>query len=63
MIVGEINYSETKLEFIKLDETEFLEKEINCTEINSVEELIEKINEIEIQENKGCRTNMRQPCF
>ena len=52
MIVGEINNNENKLEFIKLDETEFVEKEINCTEINSVEELIEKINEIKIEENK-----------
>jgi len=52
MVVGEINSEENKLEFIKLDETEFVEEEINCTEINSVEELIEKINEIKIQENK-----------
>jgi len=52
MVVGEINTSENKIEFIKLDETEFVEKEINCTEINSTEELVEKINEIEIEENK-----------
>ena len=52
MVVGEINSTENKIEFIKLDETEFVEKQINCTEINSIEELVEKINEIEIQENK-----------
>lgn len=52
MVVGEINVNENKLEFIKLDETEFVEKELNCTEINSIEELIEKINEIKIEENK-----------
>ena len=52
MVVGEINKNEKKLEFIKLDETEFVEKEINCTEINSIEELIEKINEINIEKNK-----------
>ena len=52
MVVGEINYLGNKLEFIKLDETEFVEKELNCTEINSIEELIEKINEINIEENK-----------
>ena len=52
MVVGEINKTENKLEFIKLDETEFVEKEINCTEINSIEELIEKINEINIEKNK-----------
>ncbi len=52
MIIGEINTTENKLEFIKLDETEFVELEISCTEINSIEELIEKINEIKIEENK-----------
>ena len=52
MIVGEIDKKENKLEFIKLDETEFLEIEINCTEINSEEELVEKINSIKIEENK-----------
>lgn len=52
MIVGEINSNENTLKFIKLDETEFVEIELNCTEINSEEELIEKINEIKIEENK-----------
>lgn len=52
MVVGEINSLENKIEFIKLDETEFVEAEINCMEINSIEELIEKINEIKIEENK-----------
>ena len=52
MVVGEINKTENKLEFIKLDETEFAELELDCTEINSEEELIEKINEIKIEKNK-----------
>lgn len=52
IIAGEINLAQNKLEFIKMDETEFVEYEINCTEINSIEELIEKINEIKIEENK-----------
>ena len=52
MVVGEITKDENKLEFIKLDETEFVEQEMDCTEINSEEELIEKINEIKIEENK-----------
>lgn len=52
MVVGEINSTENKLEFIKLEETEFIEMELNCTEINSIEELAEKINEIKIEENK-----------
>jgi len=37
MVVGEINSQGNKLEFIKLDESEFIEQEINCTEINSIE--------------------------
>lgn len=52
MVVGEITDKGNELKFIKLDETEFTEQELNCTEINSVEELIEKINEIKIEENK-----------
>ena len=52
MVVGEINKNENELKFIKLDATEYVEKEINCTEINSIEELIEKINEINIEKNK-----------
>ena len=52
MIVGEITKRENKIEFIKLDETEFVEYELDCTEIQSIEELIEKINNIKIEENK-----------
>lgn len=52
MVVGEINLEKNKLEFIKLDETEFTEVELNCTEIISLEELVEKINEIKIENNK-----------
>lgn len=52
MVTGEITKTENKLEFIKLDETEFVEIELNCTEINSIEELVEKINEIEIEKSK-----------
>ncbi len=52
MVVGEITKNVTELNFIKLDETEYVEREINCTDINSIEELIEKINEINIEQNK-----------
>ncbi len=52
MIAGEITKQENKIEFIKLDETEFVEYELDCTEIQSIEELIEKINNIKIEENK-----------
>lgn len=52
MIVGEIEKNKTKIEFIPLDETYFEERELDISEINSEEELIEKINEIKIQKNK-----------
>ena len=52
MIVGKITKQGNKTEFMKLDETEFVEYELDCTEIQSIEELIEKINNIKIEENK-----------
>lgn len=50
----EINIEKGKLEkkLIPLDEKEFIKKEINVQEINSTEELIEKIENIQIEENK-----------
>lgn len=51
MVTGEITKWGNKLEFIKLDETEFVKQELNCTELNSIEEIIEKINTLELNEN------------
>ena len=45
-------FSNNKLEFIKLDELEFKKQELDCTELNSIEEIIEKINSINLEENK-----------
>ena len=49
----DINLEKNKLEinFEKLDDTEFKEININISEIFSEEELIEKINEIKLEEN------------
>ena len=53
MIVGEIQKNlEPKIQFIKIDEKEFIEKEIDVTTILSKEELIEKINEELILDNQ-----------
>ncbi|MCI9365815.1 MAG: hypothetical protein HFJ54_04380, partial [Clostridia bacterium] len=41
-----------KLEFIPIDDKEFIEKEINITNILSTEELIENINDKIYDENK-----------
>lgn len=53
MIVGEIlENKEVNIEFIPLDKKEFIEYELNIEETLSKEELIEKINDIKIEENK-----------
>lgn len=54
MVVGEINELDRKItrEFIPLDNKEFKEIEIDISEINSIEGVIENINEINLEENK-----------
>ena len=54
MIYGEIdeNTKKLKLEFIPVDDKEFVEKEIDISEISSIEELLEKISNEEYDENK-----------
>lgn len=51
VIVGEITKENIKLEFLPIDTKEFKEQKIDVTDILSKEELIEKINELEIEEN------------
>ena len=51
MVVGNIEKEKLDLQFIKLDEKELKEIEIDISEIVTIEELLEKINEIQIQEN------------
>lgn len=52
MIVGELNEEKKlKLEFLPLDEKEFKVTQLDVSEIYSKEELIEKINTLEIPEN------------
>lgn len=52
MIVGEIEKNHLQLEFIPLDEEKFVEKEIEISGFLSKEELIEKINQLEVMENE-----------
>lgn len=52
MILGDIKNKNIISEFIKLDTMEFVEKEIDVTEKNNLEEIIEMINNTEIEENK-----------
>jgi len=57
MIVGEINEN-IKLNFIKIDDTEFVEKEIEISDINSEEDLVEKITNENYEENKFYKINL-----
>jgi len=52
MIDVELEKNNLKINFIPLDETEFIEKNINISEINTEEELIEKIKTEKFEENK-----------
>ena len=52
MIVGELTKEKINLEFIPLDDEEFKEIELDVSTIISKEELIEKINNIEIKNNQ-----------
>ena len=52
MIVGNIEKSNLELQFIKISEIEFEEIELDCTDIISQEELIEKINNLNLNEKK-----------
>ena len=52
MIVGNLQKGNIELKFVSLDDEEFKEIEIDTTEMVSNEELIEKINNLEIQKNQ-----------
>lgn len=52
MIVGDINEKNINIEFIKLDNIEFIEKNIDISDIYSQEELIEKILINEFKEDR-----------
>ena len=52
MIVGNLTKDQIKLEFIPIDDEKFKEIEIDVTDIISEEELIEKLNNLEIQNNE-----------
>ena len=51
MIVGNIEKGSVETQFIKLDEKEFKEIELDLTNINTIEELLEKIQELDLAQN------------
>lgn len=50
-IVGNIEKNEIKLKFIPVDNKEFKEIEFDITNINDIDELIEKLNNINLEKN------------
>ena len=52
MVVGDITKDNLSLEFINLDDKEFVEKEIDISGVNSEEELAEMINNLSLNESK-----------
>lgn len=51
MIVGNIEKENLDIEFVRLDGKEFKEIEIDVTNINTIEELLEKVNELTFEED------------
>lgn len=51
MVIGNLEKGKIQLEFIPLDEKELKEQELNISEIAEVEELLEKIEELPIEQN------------
>ena len=51
VILGELNKEKIKLEFLPIDNREFKEIELDISNLNTLEELIEKINELNLEEN------------
>ena len=52
MIVGNLSKGNLQIEFVPLDEKELKELELDISEITTTEELLEKIEEVSIEENK-----------
>lgn len=51
-IVGELTKEKLEIAFIPVDNKEFVELELDITSINDLEELIERLNELLLDENK-----------
>lgn len=51
-IVGELTKEKLEITFIPVDNKEFVELELDVTSINDLEELIERLNELLLDENK-----------
>lgn len=51
IIAGEVTKTKLNLQFIQTDNRQYIEKELDVTEITSIEEIIEKIEALELDDN------------
>lgn len=51
IIVGEVTKKDIQIEFIQTDKRQYIEKEIDITELASIEEIIEKIESLELDDD------------
>ena len=51
MIIGEISKNKNNIQFLKLDNRVFVENQLDISDINSEEGLIEKLNELKFEQN------------
>lgn len=58
MVVGNITKENVELEFIPIDEKEFEEKNVDISERNTLEELLEYFQTIPLEENKYYKINL-----
>ena len=58
MVVGNITKENVELEFIPIDEKEFEEKNVDISEMNTLEELLEYFQTIFLEENKYYKINL-----
>ena len=52
MVVGNITKENLELKFVPLDEKELIEIELDITALDTIEDLLQKINALNIEENK-----------
>lgn len=52
MVLGDIEKNDIKVQFIPLKQIGFEEIEVDCTELSSLEDLVEKINELKLEKSK-----------
>ena len=48
---GDIDKNKLELKFVNIDERQFCEIELDCTQIATQEDLVQKINELELYDN------------